>query len=56
MSDPRTENQPRSDARCRRCEGVRIRCGGEWSDESESFAGATVLCSRCYDDVRALNG
>lgn len=46
---------PRPDAWCHTCESVRIRCGGEWTDESESFAGVTLLCSSCYDEVSTLN-
>ena len=48
-------NVPRPDAWCHSCEAERVRCGGEWTDESESFAGVTLLCSGCYDEVRALN-
>lgn len=45
----------RPDAWCHACESVRVACGGRWTDESESFAGVTLLCSACYDEVRTLN-
>lgn len=45
----------RSDAWCLKCEEVRVREGGEsgdWNERSEAFAGITLLCAACYDEVR----
>jgi hypothetical protein len=46
---------PRPDAWCSECEKVRIEEGGEWNDQSEAFAGVTLLCGACYDEARELN-
>lgn len=48
--DPDT---PRPDAWCAACEACVQRTGGEWTDESEGFAGVTMICGACYDQVRA---
>lgn len=45
----------RPDAWCEACEEKRLSTGGDWSDESESFAGITLICGACYDQARALN-
>jgi len=37
------ENSPEQCDWCSDCEKVRIRYGGEWTDESEEFAGVTVI-------------
>jgi hypothetical protein len=37
---------------CGECDAV-LRRVGEWNDESEAFAGVTLICSGCYDTVRA---
>ena len=50
--------EPRGDAWCRACEEIRIREDGEsgdWNERSEQFAGISLLCGGCYDEVRALN-
>jgi len=49
--DPGT---PRADAWCAACEARVQATGGEWTDESEWFAGVTMICGACYDQVRAL--
>ena len=46
---------PRPDAWCAACEEKVWQTGGEWTDESEAFAGVTLLCAGCYDKARALN-
>jgi len=50
-----TSAQPRPDAWCSACETKRLELGGEWCEESEAFAGITLLCAACYDEVRSLN-
>jgi hypothetical protein len=45
----------RPDAWCSACEEKVQSTGGEWTDESESFAGVTLLCGQCYDQARRLN-
>jgi hypothetical protein len=39
---------------CEECEQERLRCGG-WTDESEAFAGITLVCVRCFDGIRRRN-
>jgi hypothetical protein len=36
---------------CGDCDAV-LRRVGEWNDESEAFAGVTLICSGCYEKVR----
>ncbi|MDX1572353.1 MAG: hypothetical protein R3200_17865 [Xanthomonadales bacterium] len=48
-------DNPRPDAWCGDCEALVNRVG-EWNDESEAFAGVSLLCGLCYDRARALNG
>lgn len=45
---------PRPDAWCSECE-VRVNAAGEWNDETEAFAGVTLICGACYDRAKALN-
>lgn len=40
---------------CDECEKVRIKCGGDWTDESEGFAGVTLICDLCFGDARRRN-
>jgi hypothetical protein len=47
---------PRPDAWCSACQKVVQAAGGEWDDDSEAFAGVTLLCGACYDEARRLNG
>lgn len=42
------------DAWCDECEAVLDR-DGEWNDVSESLAGVTMVCSGCYQEIRARN-
>ncbi len=35
---------------CAACEVIRRRVGG-WNDESEAYAGVTLICSECYDTL-----
>jgi hypothetical protein len=39
---------------CAACEKKRILCGG-WNDESEAFAGVTLVCTRCFEEIRRRN-
>ncbi len=50
----RDADRPRPDAWCAACEEKVQSTGGEWTDESEAFAGVTLLCGACYDQARAL--
>ncbi|GDY26276.1 hypothetical protein AHAT_21660 [Agarivorans sp. Toyoura001] len=45
-NDP--DNQ-RPNAWCSACEMKVQETGGEWTEESESFAGVSLLCGACYD-------
>jgi hypothetical protein len=36
---------------CRECDAVLDRVG-EWNDESEAFAGVTLICSGCYGNLQ----
>ncbi len=47
-------DNPRPDAWCEACEAKVHAAGGEWTDESEAFAGVTLLCGACYDRAEAL--
>ncbi len=49
-------NDPDADLQgwCGECERVRARCGG-WDDESEGFAGITLVCDLCYHAARERN-
>ncbi|MHC4884285.1 MAG: hypothetical protein ACYTGH_04285 [Planctomycetota bacterium] len=43
------DNRP--DAWCEACDEVLISENG-WTDKSEEFAGVTMVCSGCYDEIR----
>ena len=45
----------RPDSWCTACEDIVNNTGGEWNDESEAFAGVTLLCGACYDQAKAMN-
>ncbi len=45
----------RPDAWCSACESMVQKTNGEWNDESESFAKATLLCGACYDRAKLIN-
>lgn len=51
----RDPGNPRPDAWCSACEEKVQATNGEWTDESEAFAGVKLLCGACYDTARALN-
>ena len=44
----------RPDSWCSECEAMVSRIG-EWNDESEAFAGVTLLCGSCYDRAKSMN-
>ena len=46
---------PRPDAWCRDCEARVQATEGEWTDDSEAFAGVTMICGACYDRARQIN-
>lgn len=48
----RDPDNPRPDAWCTECQALVQATGGEWTDESEAFAGVTLLCGTCYDDAK----
>ena len=53
-----TESEPgnlRPDSWCNKYEEMIISTGEEWNDESEEFAGITLLCGACYDRANAMN-
>lgn len=39
---------------CDECEAVRQK-EGEWNDRSQAFAGITVVCEKCYFEIKARN-
>lgn len=45
----------RSDAWCGACEQVRIAEGGDWNERSQTFAGISLICTKCYDQARERN-
>ena len=49
------EDDIRPDAWCYECDQNLMRNGGEWNDETESFAKIMVICANCYDNVRLRN-
>lgn len=46
---------PRPDAWCSECDNKVKKTGGEWTGESEAFAGVKLLCGACYDQVKKIN-
>ena len=40
---------------CADCDVV-LRRVGEWNDESEAFAGVTLICSGCYGNLQRSQG
>lgn len=53
-SSGESPDNPRPDSWCSACEEVVNRVG-EWNDESESFAGVSLLCGACYDLAKEMN-
>ena len=45
----------RPDSWCSVCEETVNKTGGEWTDESELFAGVRLICGACYDRAKQLN-
>ena len=43
----------RPHAWCAACDEVLVRVGGKWDDDTERFAGVTMICSGCYDEIRS---
>ena len=44
----------RPDSWCSECEDL-VNEVGEWNDETEAFAGVSLLCGACYDKAKAMN-
>jgi len=42
------------DAWCGECEGVRIECGGEWTEEVEKGLGISIICGACHEKARKI--
>lgn len=53
-SSEESPDNPRPDSWCSTCEDVVNRIG-EWNEESESFAGISLLCGACYDRAKDMN-
>lgn len=52
-------SEPRGDAWCNLCEEIRIKEGGssgDWNERSEEFADISIVCGKCYDQIKAING
>ena len=49
-------DQQYPDAWCTECNDRLRSADGEWTDESEKAAKVRLLCARCYEAVKALNG
>ena len=49
-----SDERGRPDAWCSKCEEVVAKSGG-WDEESEKFAGVSLLCGSCYDEAKELN-
>jgi hypothetical protein len=47
-------DNPRPDAWCGACEARVQSAGGEWTDESETLAGVSLLCGACYDRAKSI--
>jgi len=45
----------RPDAWCTACDEFLMSHGGGWNDESEAFAGVTLLFGSCYDRAKEMN-
>ncbi|MFS1945926.1 hypothetical protein BCU64_001180 [Vibrio lentus] len=53
-AEPEPGNE-RPESWCSACEDKVNSDGGEWNDESEAFAGVTLLCGACYDRAKEMN-
>ena len=53
-SSSESPENPRPDSWCSECEEVANAAGG-WDDESEAFAGVSLLCGSCYDRAKRMN-
>ena len=49
--DPPDSEWPFKQAWCDECDKMLMRVG-EWNDESEGFAGITMICENCYEKRR----
>jgi hypothetical protein len=49
-----SDNGPYPDAWCAACDELMMRVG-EWTEEAERFAGITLVCHRCYLNIRRRN-
>jgi hypothetical protein len=53
--DPRNREWSDLNGWCDQCEQVYL-AQGEWNGVSEGFAGVTLICSRCFFDMKARHG
>lgn len=53
-SDDGSGTDPCPDAWCAECDTVMM-AKGHWDEESEAFAGITLLCAGCYEIVKQRN-
>jgi hypothetical protein len=53
---PRDSDQNRPDAWCSECNERLLQADWEWTPPTIEAAGVRLLCGRCYDDAKALNG
>jgi hypothetical protein len=49
-----SDNGPCPDAWCGECDAVMMRAG-RWTARAERFAGITLVCNRCYANIRRRN-
>ncbi len=52
--DPDCPDDLYPDAWCNECESV-LDAEGEWNEKSEKFSDIKILCSACYEEIRAKN-
>ena len=48
------DNGPYPDAWCAECDALMMRTG-RWTAKAEKFAGISVVCHRCYINIRRRN-
>jgi hypothetical protein len=53
---PRDSAQTRPDAWCSECNERLRQANWEWTAAAEHAAGVRLVCGRCYDEAKALNG
>jgi hypothetical protein len=51
-----TEEDRRPDAWCDECNAHLVAFGGKRTDEAQAACQIALLCGKCYDDAKMLNG